>query len=121
MGRTCARLDQDVLLVIALVGGGKDVRAATGLARPCVSRIEVFRPNRPTDEHGEDDERQPPEDGGLPVRGAPASRTRCDVALSSHSRSIRFCEAISAGADPRLRVRLAVCSAPPRLSTINCR
>ena len=61
-------------------GGLDDHVAALGLAAPGGRVVEVVLADAAADDHGEDDEQDPAEDGRPAVLGAPSTDARCKVA-----------------------------------------
>ena len=71
-------LDEHALLGRPLEAGVEDPVHAAGLARAGRVRVDRLRPGH-AEREGDDDEREPPEGGRLPVVGAPASHPRRKV------------------------------------------
>jgi hypothetical protein len=76
-----AALDQDALARRLLEPGVEDPVHAARLAGPGRVRVDVLRADRDTDGERDGDEREPAEDRGLPVAGAPATHTSREVVL----------------------------------------
>ena len=73
-------LDQDRVAELLLVLVGDDRVDAAGLARAGLVGVELLRAEDVPDHERGGDEGQPPEDGGLLVRCAPAAHPGCNVA-----------------------------------------
>ena len=87
--RQALALDQHRLLVLVGERPGHDLR---GLARIADARLVLLERDLSylaADHEGQDHERDPAQDGGLAVPGAPAAGPCCDVALPLHGVSLR--------------------------------